>query len=406
LKPIDYNIALRLVLENTRRLKSEVIGIEDALGLFLAQDVFAVSDLPRFTSSAVDGYGVKVSDVLKTNRKNPITLKLIGEIKAGDVPKIRMKQNGTLRILTGAPIPNGVEAVVMKEDTECVGKNILFTSSAKFNENIRCKGEEFKKGAKIISSGSELNPAAVGVLASLGISKIKVYKIPTVSVLVTGNELVPLGKKLTTGQIHDSNYFTLSSSLRQIGIEANNLGIANDDKKDLLTKVQKGLSESDVLIVSGGISVGEFDFVQEIFNQLKIKKIFWRIAIKPGKPTFFGIKGRKLIFGLPGNPVASLLIFNQFVKPALKKMMGEKNNNPLILTATLDSNIKKSPGRLELVRGILSADESGTLTVTPSKLRGSHMLGGMVDANCLIYFPKQLSQLNAGSKVKVELMNE
>lgn len=406
MKPIDYNKALRLVLKNTGRLKSEVVSIEDALGLYLAENVFALSDLPRFTSSAVDGYGIKVSDVLTASRKNPIALKLIGEIKAGDYCRKRLKQNETIRILTGAPIPNGVEAVVMKESTECVGKNILFTSTAKYDENIRFKEEEFRKGDKIIPSGFELNPAGVGVLASLGISKIKVYKKPTVSVLVTGNELVPLGKKLTTGQIHDSNYFTLSSSLRQIGLEANNLGIAKDDKRDLLAKVRKGLSESEVLLVSGGISVGEYDYVQEIFNQLKIKKIFWRIAIKPGKPTFFGIKGRKLIFGLPGNPVASLLIFNQLVRPAMKKMMGEKDNNPLVLTATLDAPLKKSPGRLELVRGILSADERGKLTVTPSKLRGSHMLGGMVNANCLIYFMEKLSRLNAGSKVKVELLDK
>jgi molybdopterin molybdotransferase len=239
----------------------------------------------------------------------------------------------------------------------------------------------------------------------LGYKKINVYEKPRVALLITGNELIPLGNKLKPGQIYDSNYYTLSSSLRNIGIDTINLGIVKDDKKDLLAKVQDGLNKSDVLIVSGGISVGEYDFVQEIFNKLKIRKVFWRIAVKPGKPTYFGIKGKKLVFGLPGNPVASLIIFNQLIIPALKKMMGEKNHTSLLLSARLDTTIKKTSGRLELVRGIMSTDQLGELIVKPSKRQGSHMLSGLVNANCLIYFPSQLSQLSEGSKVKVELLD-
>jgi molybdopterin molybdotransferase len=401
---IDYHSALRLVLKYFKHLGTKLVNIENALGSFLAQDIFAVSDLPRFTSSAVDGFGVKIVDLKNANDKNHVALKLVGEIKAGDTSKIKIKQVECLRILTGAPIPVGVEAVVMKEFTKQAGIIISFYTSAYSGENFRYKGEEFKKETIILNQHTQISPAVVGILASLGIKKVRIYKKPRVAILVTGNELVAIGKKLKYGQIFDSNFFTLSSALKQLDIDVINLGIAKDNKAELLNKIKLGLSKSDVLLVSGGISVGEYDYVQEIFDNLKIKKIFWRIAIKPGKPTYFGIKEKKLIFGLPGNPVASLLIINQIIKPAIRKMMGEKKHQPIILYAKLGKELKKRSGRLELVRGLLRANSKSELIVTPSKGQGSHMLGGMIDANCLIHFPMETSILKKNSKVKVELV--
>ncbi|MDI6767279.1 MAG: molybdopterin molybdotransferase MoeA [Bacteroidota bacterium] len=401
---IDYHSALRLVLKHSSHLGAEVANIEDALGSFLAQDVIALADLPRFTSSAVDGYGVKIADLINVDDKNPAALKLVGEIKAGDSSKIKIQRGECLRILTGAPIPSGVDAVVMKEFTKQDEIIISFYTSANLGDNFRNKGEEFRKGKIILEKYTQINPAVVGLLASLGIKKIRIHKKPRVAVLVTGNELVEIGKKLKFGQIYDSNFYSLSSSLKQMDIDIINLGIAKDNKVELLKKVRLGLKISDLLLVSGGISVGEYDYVQEIFDKLKIKKIFWRIAIKPGKPTYFGTIGKKLIFGLPGNPVASLLIFNQIVKPAIRKMMGEIKHQPIILFAKLDEELKKRSGRLELVRGILREDSKSEIIVAPTKRQGSHMLGGMIDANCLIYFPMDKSVLKKGSIVKVVLM--
>jgi len=400
---INYNQAQKLVLEYTRLTKKETANIKASLGFFLAQDVITNSDLPRFTSSAVDGYGVKISDLKNATTNNPAILKLVGEVKAGDYLKMKLKRTQCIRILTGAPIPSGVEAVVMKEFTKQIGNVISFYISANSGENFRYKGEEFKKGSKILSRSTQISPAIIGILASLGIKNIRVYKKPRVAVLVTGNELVVSGKKLKYGQIYDSNFFTLSSVLEQLNIDIINLGIAKDDKDELLSKIELGISASDILLVSGGISVGEYDYVQEIFDILEVKKIFWRIAIKPGKPTYFGIKGKKLIFGLPGNPVASLLIFNQLVKPAIRKMMGEKKHQPIIMYAKLDKELRKRPGRLELVRGILKASSNGGLIVTPTKGQGSHMLGGVVSANCLIHFPLEKNILKKGANVRVEL---
>lgn len=402
---IEFEQAIQLIIQNTPLKKTEQVGIEQSLDCFLAQDVLANTDLPRFTSSAADGYAVKVNDVKNANKKYPVSLPLRGEIKAGDFVNVSHKQGETYRILTGAPIPKNVDAVVMKEFTEQIGEDILFKTSAEIGQNIRYQGEEFKKGSIILPHTTLINPAVVGALASLGIRMIKVYKRPKVALLVTGNELVPLGKKLKHGQIYDSNYHTLSSALRQMDIQAINLGIAKDDKVSLSRKIKSGIAKADVLIVSGGISVGEYDYVQEIFEKFSVKKIFWRVAIKPGKPTYFGVKGRKLVFGLPGNPVASSVTFHQFVKPTLIKMMGGRDDKQPLLTANINSELKKKSRRLEFVRGVLKYSDTGDLHVTPIAERGSHMLGSFAKANCLIHFPKDEEILLKGSYVTITPIN-
>lgn len=401
---ITFEKAIKLVLANTSQMKTENLSLKKSLGCFLAQDLKANTDLPRFTASAADGYVVKINDVKNASEKYPVSLPLRGEIKAGDFVNVSLKQGETYRILTGAPIPKNVDAVVMKEFTEQIEGNIFFKSPTGIGQNIRYQGEEYKKGAKIISRGTFINPIVIGAIASLGKTDVKVYRKPKVAILVTGNELVPLGKKLKQGQIYDSNFYTLDSALRQMCINAINLGIAQDEKNSLYKKIKSGIETVDVLLVSGGISVGEYDFVQEIFNQLKIKKIFWRVAIKPGKPTYFGVKGGKLVFGLPGNPVASFVTFHQFVKPALKIMMGGIEFKSKLLNATIDQDLKKKSRRLEFVRGILDYSDSGDLHVTPISGRGSHMLGSMAAADCLILFPKDLDKIERGNRVQISLI--
>lgn len=402
-KLTKYETALKLVLSYCVRTRTKTISIIDAAG-YLAEDVTAKSDLPRFTMSAVDGYGVKVADLKGANERNHVRLKYIGEVKAGDFSKIKIKIGECIRILTGAPIPLGVEAVVMQEFTKKIGEKVFFCKTASLGDNFRYKGEEFKKGEIILPKFTYINAAVVGILASYGIEKVLVYQKPKVAVLVTGNELVEIGKKLKPGQIYDSNFYTLFTALKQLEIDAINLGIAKDNKSELSRKIKLGIKSADILLVSGGISVGDYDYVQEIFNTLKIKKIFWRVAVKPGKPTYFGIKGKKLIFGLPGNPVAALLMFDRLVKPAILKMMGMYDYTPIILNAKLKNELKKKTKRLEFVRGILKSNENGELSVVATKGQESHMLSGMVNANCLIYFPTNSNVLKKGSMVKVEMI--
>ncbi len=404
-KLTEYTEALQFVLANTRKIKTIAVDLSDSLGYFLAQNIFANSDLPRFTSSAADGYIVKMDDVKDANEDNPVTLPFKGEIKAGDFSKVKLKRGETYRIFTGAPIPQGAESVVMKEFTNQNGDKVIFKTSTKHGDNVRYKGEEFKKGDKAIATNTFISPAVVGLLATFGIRKVKVFQKPKVAVLVTGNELVQIDKKIKPGQIYDSNFYTLSSALKEMDIDAINLGIVKDDKNDLLKKISIGLESADILLVSGGISVGEYDYVQDIFDELRVKKIFWRIAMKPGKPTYFGVKGKKLVFGLPGNPVASLLVFSRLVKPAIQKVMGKLEHKLIILFARLEHDLKKRSKRLEFVRAKLNTSENGELTVSATKGQDSHMLGGMVEANCLIYFPIEMELLNKGTKVKVELIH-
>ncbi|MFH2003381.1 MAG: gephyrin-like molybdotransferase Glp, partial [Bacteroidota bacterium] len=377
----------------------------ESLGCALAENIFTKTPIPIFDSSAVDGYGVKVSDIRNASKENPVVMKLVGEIKAGDSSKLKLSRGECVRILTGAPVPLSIEAVVMKEFTNQNGDKIIFKTSTKHGDNVRYKGEEFKKGDKAIATNTFISPAVVGLLATFGIRKVKVFQKPKVAVLVTGNELVQIDKKIKPGQIYDSNFYTLSSALKEMDIDAINLGIAKDDKNDLLKKISVGLESADILLVSGGISVGEYDYVQDIFDELRVKKIFWRIAMKPGKPTYFGVKGKKLVFGLPGNPVASLLVFSRLVEPAIQKVMGKLEHKPIILFARLEHDLKKRSKRLEFVRAKLNTTENGELTVSATKGQDSHMLGGMVEANCLIYFPMEMELLNKGTKVKVELIH-
>ncbi|MBU1297653.1 MAG: molybdopterin molybdotransferase MoeA [Bacteroidetes bacterium] len=402
---IQYHEAQKLIEEHTKTLQPVKLPLMESLGCALAENIFTKTPIPIFDSSAVDGYGVKVSDIRNASKENPVVMKLVGEIKAGDSSKLKLSRGECVRILTGAPVPLSIEAVVMKEFTNQNGDKIIFKTSTKHGDNVRYKGEEFKKGDKAIATNTFISPAVVGLLATFGIRKVKVFQKPKVAVLVTGNELVQIDKKIKPGQIYDSNFYTLSSALKEMDIDAINLGIAKDDKNDLLKKISVGLESADILLVSGGISVGEYDYVQDIFDELRVKKIFWRIAMKPGKPTYFGVKGKKLVFGLPGNPVASLLVFSRLVEPAIQKVMGKLEHKPIILFARLEHDLKKRSKRLEFVRAKLNTTENGELTVSATKGQDSHMLGGMVEANCLIYFPMEMELLNKGTKVKVELIH-
>ena len=401
---IPYHKALSTVLACANPLGSKIVKLEQAAGSVLAKDISTKYNIPFFDNSAVDGFGVKISDVKNTSLETPAKLQLIGTIKAGDSFKAIVIPGTTVKLLTGALIPNGVEAVIMKEYCDEVKEDIYLKKSANRWENIRREGEEFHLNECVIEKGTYISPPVIGLLANLGYKKCPIYLNPTVSIIVTGSELIKPGKKLAPGKIYESNSYALAAALKEIGIKKCSIVRVKDDKKIIKKQIKKALKNSDVIISVGGISVGDYDFVKEIFNSVGVKTLFTEVAIKPAKPNYFGSFKKKLVFGLPGNPVSALVSFHQLIRPALLKVMGAKSIVPFQTKATLIENLTKKPGRLEFVRGILE-QKNGDLLVCPTKGQGSHMLGGIANANCLIYFPQEQKSLARGEKVYIDLLS-
>ncbi len=401
---IEFEEARNKILKNTHRLSSVFVKLIDSLGYVLAENVIAREPIPRFDSSAVDGFAVRVDDLKDASDNKPVKLKIIGEVKAGNTVIPILKKNYAIKIFTGAVVPENTNAIVMQENTRIENKTVLVFRKPKKGENIRRTGEEFKKGEVVLAKGELITPATVGLLASLGYTKIRVFRKPKISLTITGNELQSPGKILEIGKIYDSNSYGLMAALQSRGIYPTIVNLVKDEKQSIRKAISNAIKLSDIIISVGGVSVGEYDFVKEILINLGVKEIYWKVAIKPGKPNFFGVLGKKLIFGLPGNPVAALLSFYKLVTPAINKLMGMNNSSALELQAVLTKDIKKKSGRLEFVRGILSTDENDELFVTPTKGQDSHMLGGLARANCLIHFPKEGTIVLKGSIVKVELL--
>lgn len=413
---LRYDDALETILNAVQPTGTRSIRLENARGFVLAEEAVTRFPLPRFDNSAVDGYGVLLSDVRKASPETPVTLALAGVIRAGDPGRGKLKRGTAVKILTGAPVPKSVDAVVMREDCRereektPEGARIVVDvkSSADPRENIRFAGEEFPKGRRVLAAGSRITPPVVGMLATLGVDRCKVYRKPSVALLVTGSELVKPGKTLKPGKIYESNSYALSAALQDIGLDDTRIFTVKDEKAATRQAFQKALKGFDVVISVGGISVGDFDFVKEVAEDLSIRTVFWGIALKPGKPVYFGTqhqgKKQKWVFGLPGNPVSAMVTYHQLVQPALLKMMGLPESNSSRISARLSRALQKKPGRMELVRGTVRL-EDGAYVVTPTTGQDSHMLGGLAMANGLIVFPPEESALAEGQPVWVDLLS-
>lgn len=396
---ISFEEALNLILDHTPILPPIEKNISEINSDILAEDIRAKEDLPIFSNSAMDGFALRSEET----RHTPVTLEVKGCIKAGDYPRIEVGKGEAVKIMTGAPMPEGADAVVMKEDTEERDEEVLVRKSIKKGENVRLKGEEIKKDQLTLKKGTWLNPSSLGFLAALGHEKVKVFNKPIVSLLITGSELVEPGRGLKPGEIWESNSTTLKAALAEVNIEPIFLGIARDSLLDLERRIQEGLKASDILLISGGISVGDYDFVREILLKLKINKIFWRVAVKPGKPTFFGKKGEKLVFGLPGNPVSALVTFLEFVRPAILKMGGHMDVLLHEREAILEEKLQKKGGRLNLLKGVFQ-EKNGMAYVKSAGLQHSHILGSFARANCLIFLEKERKIFKPGEGVKIQIL--
>ena len=399
----EYNPALLSVDGALKRIAEtitpvidvEVVALRQTLDRILAADVHSPIEVPNHTNSAMDGYALRFADLDKTS------LQMIGTAWAGRAFNGSVGPGESVRIMTGAVLPDGADTVVMQEHVERDGDVIRVAGGQREGQHVRYAGEDLARGGTALGAGRRLLAADIGMVASLGVSELPVLRQPQVAFFSNGDELRSIGQPLALGEVYDSNRYTLHGMLTRSGVAFNDLGVVPDDRKQIRETFLRAASMADVVITSAGASVGDADYVKEVLDEIG-EVNFWKIAMKPGRPLSFGRIGKSLFFGLPGNPVSVMVTFYQFVLPALKHLSGEIAWQPLRLRARTTDRLKKRPGRTEFQRGFLSQDESGALVVATTGEQGSGILSSMSQANCFVILPLESAGAQPGDSVIVE----
>ena len=392
--------AQKLILDSITRLETETVRLEQSVGRVLAQEIRANRDLPPYDVSAMDGFALRSADVAG----GPAELTVIEDIKAGDLPTQTVVAGQCARIMTGAPVPPGADAVIRVEDTQEVSANrVQINKPVKPKNDVRPQGENMRDGDVVLTVGTEITPGVIGVLATVKAAQFAVFRRPRVAILSTGNELEGMDEPVDPNKIPNSNSYALMAQVQALGIEPVLLGIARDDPLELEQYLKRGL-EYDVLLVSGGTSVGVHDYVRPTIEKLGVQMKFWRVAIRPGHPLAFGMTDKTAVFGLPGNPVSSMVCVEEFVAPALRCMMGNTRLYRRTLSARLANPIKHQPGRTEFVRVQLARDEAG-YSASATGTQSSGVLLSMARADGLMIVPAASTGLAAGAQVTVQLLD-
>ena len=396
--------AQKTVLEACRVLGLEKIGLLDSLGRVLGEDIIAARDNPPWDNSAMDGFAVRWEDIKQEHAiTKPVELKVIEDVQAGTVATKSVGAGQAIRIMTGAPVPKGADTVVKVEETESSADTVRIFKPIERGANIRPQGEDVKKGNCIISKGTQIRPAEAGMLAILAKSFVLVHQRPRVAVLSTGDELADLDERFDEEKIVNSNSYGIASAVQEAGGIPILLGIAKDQPAALKEKIAHGLS-ADILVLSGGVSMGDYDFTKAVFKDLSAEMNFWKLAIRPGQPIAFGKIQGSLAFGLPGNPVSSMVTFEQLVRPAILKMAGHRSYGRPVLQAVFQEKFSKRNDRRHFLRGIVTR-EDGVLKVRTTGDQGSGILTSMVKANGLIDVPEEVERLNPGDIVNVQMLS-
>jgi len=402
---IEYADARALVLAAAKTLPAEAVALPESLGRTLARDIKAAESIPPFTKATMDGYAVRAADTRRsgTAAARAVELDVLEDLPAGRLSRKTVGPGQAVRIMTGAPLPAGADAVVMVEDTEKAGRRVTVRREAGPGDNIGLAGEDLEKGEIALERGALIGPAEIGMLAAAGLRRVPVTRRPRLVVIATGDEIVEPGVRKRRGQIRNANGPALTAMALTAGAEAVYLGIARDRNASLAAKLAKARG-ADILVLSGGVSVGDYDLVKAELEAAGVRPVFWRVRIKPGKPVFFGVRGRQLVFGLPGNPTSAMVTFHLFVRPAIDRLLGRAVPGPVPATAVLGETIVLKPGRTQFLRGRF-VGRGPVLRVEPYRDQRSGVLRSMVHGRVLIVVPAEVARIEAGREVEILLMD-
>ena len=407
--------ALDRIMRHFHPLKAGRTPLLEAIGQVLAEDALATHDIPPLDNSAMDGYALQAADLRGASADNPITLRVAGAVAAGELPTVDVTPGSAVRIMTGAPVPDGADAVVPFEDTDEMERRnsgtplseIAIRYQVSVGDDIRPAGQDVRKGERVLQAGTMLRPSEIGVLASLGYDSVSVFRRPVVAILATGNELLEPGQPYQPGMIYDSNTYSIAASVIRYGGVPKLIGIARDNLDSMNASLRDGL-DSDMLVTSAGVSKGDYDMVKDVLAQHG-EIDFWSVRMRPAKPLAFGIlnagEGRKVpLLGLPGNPVSALVAFEQFGRAAIRRMLGKPDAPKPTITAVLDDPIHNGDNRRVYARAVIRR-ENGAYRASLTGDQGSNLLTSMARANGLAICPEDLPVKEAGETVQVQMLD-
>jgi molybdopterin molybdotransferase len=388
----------RILAQIAKPVEVERVALFNVQNRVLAEDQISSFNVPQHTNSAMDGYAICAEQLANPESH---TLTVVGQVFAGGVYEGTLALGEAVEIMTGAALPAGADSIVIREAVERDGNQITFSDAVKIGQHVRQKGEDIKVGSVALSTGCLVRPQEQGLLASLGKQHVDVFKQLSVAVFSTGDEVVAQGQPLPENCIYDTNRFTLTGLLQRLGCRVIDLGIIEDSQASMERVLSSAATQADMVISSGGVSMGRADYIKQALEAVG-EIAFWRVAMRPGRPLAVGLIAGKPFFGLPGNPVAVMVTFLQFVQPALRKMMGQTDWQPNKMTAIAEKSIKSRAGRIDYSRGIYRINDQGELVVQSTGAQGSGILTSMVQANCLIEIQEQYSQIEAGDRVLIQ----